>query len=160
MHGNPRRSSVTWLGYFATTGVEAIDYLLADSWTLPETEEMNFTETIWRLPETRLCFTVPDFEAGVAPLPALRNGYVTFGCFNHLSKMNDDVVALWGQLLRALPGSRLFLLGSVITPPHRHNALVQDEILTRRHAGLPMSAKYSLRAVSTSETRSSMGTSL
>ena len=47
---------VSWLGYFATTGVAEIDYLIADPWTLPESEEKYFTEKIWRLPETRLCF--------------------------------------------------------------------------------------------------------
>ena len=100
---------VSWLGYFATTGVAEIDYLIADPWTLPASEECNFTEKIWRLPETRLCFTPPDEEVSVSPLPALANGYVSFGCFNNLSKMNDAVVALWSRVLHAVPGSRLFL---------------------------------------------------
>ncbi|MFT5175869.1 MAG: protein O-GlcNAc transferase, partial [Gammaproteobacteria bacterium] len=77
----PAPIQVSWLGYFATTGVAAIDYLLADPWTLPPSEEAHFSEKIWRLPETRLCFTAPDVALEVAPLPALRNAYVTFGCF-------------------------------------------------------------------------------
>ena len=105
----PAPVQVSWLGYFATTGVAAIDYLIADSWTVPEDEEVHFTESIWRLPETRLCFTPPDVEIDVAPLPAISNGYVTFGCFNNLTKMNDAVVALWSRVLGAVPQSRLFL---------------------------------------------------
>ena len=105
----PAPVQVSWLGYFATTGVAEMDYLIADPPTLPEPEEKYFTEKIWRLPETRLCFTPPDVEVEVSPLPALINGYVTFGCFNNLSKMNDDVVALWSRVLAAVPGSRLFL---------------------------------------------------
>ena len=108
----PAPVQVSWLGYFATTGVAAIDYLIADPWTLPETEEAFFTEKIWRLPETRLCFTPPDIEVAVSALPASSNGYVTFGCFNNLSKMNDSVVALWSRVLDAVPGSRLFLKAS------------------------------------------------
>jgi protein O-GlcNAc transferase len=100
---------VSWLGYFATTGVKAIDYLIADPWTLPEADEAHFTEKIWRLPETRLCFTPPDVDVQVAPLPALTDGCITFGCFNNLTKMNDAVVALWARVLQAVPGSRLFL---------------------------------------------------
>ncbi|MFA7241477.1 MAG: tetratricopeptide repeat protein, partial [Sulfuricellaceae bacterium] len=105
----PAPVQVSWLGYFATTGMTAMDYLIADPWTLPESEEVYFTEKILRLPETRLCFTPPDVAVSVSPLPALTNGYVTFGCFNNLAKMNDDVVALWARVLQATPGSRLFL---------------------------------------------------
>jgi predicted O-linked N-acetylglucosamine transferase (SPINDLY family) len=105
----PAPIQVSWLGYFATTGVTAIDYLIADPWTLPESEEANFTENIWRLPETRLCFTPPDVDMEITPLPALSNGHLTFACFNNLTKMNDTVVALWARILAAVPTSRLFL---------------------------------------------------
>ncbi|TRZ65498.1 MAG: tetratricopeptide repeat protein [Rhodocyclaceae bacterium] len=105
----PAPVQVTWLGYFATTGVSGIDYLIADPWTLPEKEEVNFTEWIWRMPETRLCFTPPELAVEVSQLPAIGNGYVTFGCFNNLTKINDGVVALWAQLLAAVPNSRLLL---------------------------------------------------
>jgi len=105
----PAPIQVSWLGYFATTGVAEIDYLLADPWTLPESQEILFTEEVWRLPETRLCFTPPDEDVPISPLPALTNGHITFGCFNDLSKMNDGVVALWARVLHAVSGSRLFL---------------------------------------------------
>ena len=45
----------------------------------------------------------------VTALPASSNGYITFGCFNNLTKINDDVVALWSRVLQAVPDSRLFL---------------------------------------------------
>jgi predicted O-linked N-acetylglucosamine transferase (SPINDLY family) len=105
----PAPIQVSWLGYFATTGVAAIDYFIADPWTLPPDQEAFFTEKVWRLPETRLCFTPPSARVDVNVLPALSNGYVTFGCFNNLSKMNDAVVQLWARVLNAVPASRLFL---------------------------------------------------
>lgn len=105
----PAPVQVSWLGYFATTGVAEIDYLIADPWVLPEAEEAFFTEKIWRLPETRLCFSPPDVGVKVSPLPALSNKYITFGCFNKLAKMNDDVVKLWARLLLSVPDSRLLL---------------------------------------------------
>jgi len=105
----PAPVQASWLGYFATTGVTEIDYLLADPHVAPPEEEHHFTEKIWRLPESYLCFTPPDVELEVAPLPALPSGPVTFGCFNNLTKMNDAVVGLWARVLRAVPDSRLFL---------------------------------------------------
>ncbi len=122
----PAPIQTTWLGYFATTGVSAIDYLIADPYTLPESEERHFSETIWRLPETRLCFTPPAENIEVSPLPALQNGYVTFGCFNSLAKMNDAVVELWAQILTAVPDSKLFLKARQI-----QEASTQELIFTR-----------------------------
>lgn len=105
----PAPVQASWIGYFATTGVAEVDYFIADPWTLLPSEEANFTEQVWRLPETRLCFTPPDADVDISPLPAYKKGYLTFGCFNNLSKMNDSVVALWARVLVSLPHSRLLL---------------------------------------------------
>ena len=95
----PAPVQATWLGYFATTGLAEIDYILADPHLVPPEEEGHFTEGVWRLPESYLCFTPPDMAPEVARLPALSSGAVTFGCFNNLAKMNDAVVALWARVL-------------------------------------------------------------
>jgi predicted O-linked N-acetylglucosamine transferase (SPINDLY family) len=102
-----------------------MDYLIADAWTLPESEAAHFTEHIWRLPETRLCFAPPNIDLAVAPLPALSNGYITFGCFNNLTKMNDEVVALWTQILTALPDSKLFLKTKQLNDPSQHQLTLE-----------------------------------
>ena len=105
----PAPLQVGWLGYCATTGLEAITHFIADPWIAPPGAEDEFTETVWRLPETFLCFTPPDADLAVAPLPALRRGQVTFGCFNKLNKLGDDVVSTWSDVLRAVPRALLFL---------------------------------------------------
>jgi predicted O-linked N-acetylglucosamine transferase (SPINDLY family) len=98
-----------WLGYFATTGVAEIDWFVGDPNVCPPGDESHFTEKIWRLPETYLCFTPPTSDVPVSPLPALNNGYITFGCFNHIGKLNDAVVALWSRILKQIPDARLLL---------------------------------------------------
>ncbi|MDB5801574.1 MAG: glycosyltransferase [Rhodocyclales bacterium] len=105
----PAPVQATWLGYLATTGMKSMDFLIADSWVLPKTEEIYFTEKILRLPESYICFTSPNVEVPVSPLPASTNEFVTFGSFNNLTKMNDAVVALWAEVLTAAQGSRLLL---------------------------------------------------
>lgn len=105
----PAPVQVSWLGYFGTTGVDAMNYLIADAWTLPSSDEANFSEKIWRLPETRLCFSAPDVKLQVNGLPALDEGHVTFGCFNNLTKMNDEVLAVWAKVLATVSESRLIL---------------------------------------------------
>jgi len=105
----PAPVQASWLGYFATTGVAEIDYLLADPISVPVEHQRHFTEAIWYLPDTRLCFTPPAVEAPVGPLPAWSNGFITFGSFQNLTKVNEAVLSLWARVLSALPGARLRL---------------------------------------------------
>ena len=111
----PAPVQVAWLGYFASTGVAAIDYILADWQVLPASEESHFVEKPWRLPDCYLCFTAPQDRIEVGALPMLSRGHVTFGCFNKLNKMNDAVVALWARVLHAVPESRLLLKAKELT---------------------------------------------
>jgi len=103
----PAPVQATWLGYFATTGIEQMDYLLADAVSVPEGNQGQFTEEIWYLPETRLCFTTPADDVAVAPLPSADKGSVTFGCFQNPSKINDEVLRVWSQVLAGVPDARL-----------------------------------------------------
>jgi len=105
----PAPVQATWLGYFATTGVAEIDYLLADPVSVPPEHRGHFSETTWYLPDTRLCFTPPAIDVPVAPAPALASGFVTFGSFQDLTKVNEAVLALWARVLTALPSARLRL---------------------------------------------------
>lgn len=122
----PAPVQVSWLGYFATTGVAQMDYFIADPFTLPDALSGHFTEQIWRLPETRLCFTPPDADAQVAALPAAQNGHITFACFNNLTKMNEAVVALWARVLQSVAGSRLLLKAEQLD-----DAVVREQVMAR-----------------------------
>src|SRR5260221_1147637 len=61
----PAPIQVSWLGYFATTGVPGMDYVLVDPWSVPAAEEGHFTEEVWRLPQTRQCLTPPEAPPGL-----------------------------------------------------------------------------------------------
>ncbi|MGE3390507.1 MAG: tetratricopeptide repeat protein [Gammaproteobacteria bacterium] len=107
----PAPLQVSYLGYPATTGLAAMDYRLTDTVTEPEgTSEHFYTERLLRLPDSLWCFRpFPDMPA-VTALPALTNGYVTFGSFNNFAKVGPRVIALWADVLNALPSARLSLL--------------------------------------------------
>jgi protein O-GlcNAc transferase len=121
----PAPVQATWLGYFATTGLEAIDYLIADPWIAPASTEKQFVEKIQRLPESYLCFTPPDVDVPLNALPALTHGHITFGCFNNLTKMNEAVVALWARVLLAVPGSQLLLKTRALNSAEARQSVVE-----------------------------------
>ncbi|MEM5384679.1 tetratricopeptide repeat protein [Paraburkholderia phymatum] len=115
--GKPAPVQATWLGYFATTGIAEMDYVLGDAYVLPVDEEAHFTEKPWRLPDSYLCFTPPDEPVEVGPLPMAANGFITFGTLNNANKLNDEVIALWSRVLRAVPDSRLLLKSAQFAQP-------------------------------------------
>jgi FkbM family methyltransferase len=103
---------VKWVGgLINTTGVASIDYLLTDAIESPPGSDHLYTEKLVRMPDDYICYMPPQRVPDVGPLPALKNRYVTFGCFNNPTKINEVVLSHWARLLHALPGSHLFLKG-------------------------------------------------
>jgi len=105
----PAPVQMTWAGYVGTTGLSAIDYLISDRFESPEGAEKYCCEKILRLPNGYLCYEAPPYAPPVSPLPALENGFVTFGCFNNPAKVTPQTVVLWARILRELPTARLLL---------------------------------------------------
>ncbi len=106
----PAPVQVTWLGYPNTTGLSAMDYRITDGVADPVgMSEAFHSEELIRLPECFSCYQPPEDAPDVSPLPALTNGWITFGSFNKLAKTNSEVIATWAKLLCAIPRSRLVL---------------------------------------------------
>jgi len=107
----PAPVQASWIGYPGTTGLRAMDYYLADRYFLPPGAfDRQFTEKLVYLPANAPF--LPDETAPPAnALPALSNGFVTFGSFNRISKLSRSAIALWSRLLRALPDARMLLGG-------------------------------------------------
>jgi predicted O-linked N-acetylglucosamine transferase (SPINDLY family) len=107
----PAPVQVAWLGYPGTTGLTTMDYRLTDPYLDPPgLLDAFYTERSVRLPETFWCYNPLTDEVPVNSLPALEHGLVTFGSLNNFCKVNDACLALWSDVLRAVPKSRLLLL--------------------------------------------------
>jgi predicted O-linked N-acetylglucosamine transferase (SPINDLY family) len=106
----PAPVQVSMLGMPTTTGLETIDYRLTDAYhDPPGATDSDYSERSVRLPRCIWIFQPPDDAPSVAALPALRNGFVTFGCLNQFAKVTWPALELWVEILQALPGSRLVL---------------------------------------------------
>jgi len=102
----PAPVQVTYLGYFATTGVPTIDYWVTDDILHPADTIEQTTEQIWRLPRCWVCYQ-PHPEAPEVVVPS--SDVITFGSFNALAKITPQTVSLWSKVLLAVPNSRLLL---------------------------------------------------
>lgn len=130
----PAPVQLSGIGYFATTGLDAVDYFLVDADTAPPGLcDGDFTEKLLRLPLTHLCYQ-PFREE---PLPvydyAARRGSVVFGCLNNFAKVTDELLLLWREILLRVPRSRLFLQAKVFSHPCSRD-LALNRIL---RAGIP-----------------------
>jgi protein O-GlcNAc transferase len=99
----------SYLGYFATTGVRQMDYIIANRFLVPPEEARLYSEKPAYLPGCHLCFSPREADYPVTPLPALSAGNMTFGCFNRLEKLTPAVLDTWAQILALIPNSTLVL---------------------------------------------------
>lgn len=107
----PAKIQATWLGYWATTGLSEVDFIIADRFLVPPSQEIYFTEKVARLPNSYLCFVPPPFEIEVSETPAIKNNFITFGCFNNAIKISYDVVEAWSEILISTPNSKIYFKG-------------------------------------------------
>ena len=125
----PAPVQATFAGYPGTTGLDAIDYRLTDPLLDPPGQaDAFYSEESIRLGHSFWCYDPaamhPAEELPVAPLPGRAGGAVTFGCLNNFRKVNDGVLNLWSNVLRAVPESRLILLA----PPGNSRRRVLDRL--------------------------------
>lgn len=100
-------SQLTWLGYSGTSGLSTVDGIILDE-TLSQGANDQFTETIYKFRPSRFCFR-PPFSPPVQSPPCIKLGHVTFGSFNNTAKYNPTLLAVWANILKQVPQSRLIL---------------------------------------------------
>jgi len=107
----PAPVQFTFLGYSATTGLATIDYRISDPFIDPPNAAPSvYSEETIRLPHSQICYRCGAAAPPPGGLPAVLNGFITFGSLNNFSKFSDPAVELWARVLRQVPQSRLLLL--------------------------------------------------
>jgi protein O-GlcNAc transferase len=109
MAAKPAPIQVTYLGHSGTTGMPQIDYRFTDANAESERSRECSTESLVDLPQGFLCFRPPENAPDVTDAPIVKNGYVTFGSFNHQAKINKNMIALWSRILLNIPDARFLL---------------------------------------------------
>jgi predicted O-linked N-acetylglucosamine transferase (SPINDLY family)/predicted O-methyltransferase YrrM len=105
----PAPVQMSWVGYPGTTGIKEMDYYVIDAnFAAPGVLDSQFTEKLAYLPVAKK-FEPSDLMGAISPLPALDNGYITFGSFNRPQKLTGAVLDCWAKILIHLPKAKLLL---------------------------------------------------
>ena len=106
----PAPVQASFLGYPFTTGGKVVDWKITDTLADPPgMTEAACTEKLYRLPRSAWCYRPLATAPAVAPPPAEKNGFVTFGSFNAYAKVGARVIETWAEILKRVPTSRLLL---------------------------------------------------
>lgn len=97
-----------YLGYFASTGLKAMDYWIGDAVLTPPETDSHFSERVWRLPRVWVSYEgKPDLP--VSGWYPDEEGTIWLGSFNNLAKLTPQTLSLWARVLHALPEGKLLL---------------------------------------------------
>jgi len=108
----PAPVQVNYLGYPGTMGADFVDYLVGDRFITPVEQAGDYSEKLVLMPDS---YQVNDRRRPIAETPSRQalglpeHGFV-FCCFNQAYKILPDVFSAWMRMLKAIPGSVLWLL--------------------------------------------------
>ena len=124
---------ISWIGFPVTTGVAAMDYVIADKDVDPPGSEKYYSEKLLYMPECFLCYTL-ESGIGIEPPAFTRKGYITFACFHNMKKITDKTLRMWRVILEKCGNARLKIMG--LMPESEEGR----ELLNERFGktGLPM----------------------
>lgn len=118
----PAPVQVSAWGSATGTGLPTMDYLFADPVLIPPAARHLFSEKIHDLPCAITIDAGPEVPS--SELPMRRNGHVTFGVFNRIDKISDEVLAIWSTLLQAIEGASIVIKNGALDDPFLRDVLV------------------------------------
>ena len=122
----PAPIQVSWMGYVNTTGIKEIDYIIADNHLIKSNEEKLYTEKVLKMPNIWNCHSGIGEDLPVSVPPLLKNGHLTFGCFNNSSKISENCINTWSKILQQIQNCKL-----MIKAPTVDSEIAQKMILSK-----------------------------
>ena len=101
---------LTWAAFLASTGIKEIDYIIGDQHVTPLGTKEYFSEKILNLKNIWCCLSTSNIPAiDTVDTPAIKNNYITYGSFNNLNKITNEVIIVWSNILKNSPSSKLII---------------------------------------------------
>lgn len=116
---------ISWCGYCNSSGIQEMDYLIADKNLIKEKDKENYTEEVIRMTKIWNTHVLISSKLEIKELPAKKNKYLTFGSFNNYAKLSDEVIETWSEIL-SNNSSKIVLKSSI-----NDHKLLRDNILNK-----------------------------
>lgn len=101
---------LTWAAFLASTGIKEIDYIIGDQHVTPLSTKEYFSEKILNLKNIWCCLSTSNIPTiDTVDTPAIKNNYITYGSFNNLNKITNEVIIVWSNILKKSPSSKLII---------------------------------------------------
>lgn len=131
---------INYLGYPHSTGLYAMDFRFVDAQSDPlGSADLLATERLVRFAPTAWSYQPPAEAPAPARTQRSDGEGVVFASFSNFLKVTNETLALWAELLRAVPGSRLQLKS-----PHLDDLVVAQFVRPRLTAAGIDAARVSL----------------
>jgi len=144
----PAPIQISYCGYPNSSGIKSMDYRITDNYCDSEKSQKYYQEKLIFMKNTFLAYTpgcginnIPD----IGEQPCVKNGYITFGCFNRFNKINKMVISTWEQLLKQIPNARFVIkTKEFLTPKIKQHFIdcFEDKSVLERVDILPYSDTY------------------
>ena len=107
----PAPIQCTWFGWITSSAIPTMNYILLDNISIPNKQsEKQYCEKIFYMPEVWDVFTPPNTAPEINELPALQNGYITFGSFHNVNKVSPATLDLWALVLNNIPQAKFIYI--------------------------------------------------
>ena len=100
---------ISWCGYTNTTGLNEMDFLIADKNLIKAEEEKHYSEKIIYMHDIWNCHPGYEKNRKFIPMPSIKKKFITFGSFNNFRKINDEVIEVWSSILKKVKNSKLII---------------------------------------------------
>jgi predicted O-linked N-acetylglucosamine transferase (SPINDLY family) len=115
---------ISWAGYLNSTGLNNMDYIIADSNVVPTNSKNIFVEKIIKMPNVWTTLSelgMPNLSEVSAITPAIHNKYLTLGCFSNIHKINNEVIDLIIKILKNIKNSKFIFQSEFFEDLHYKN---------------------------------------
>ena len=117
---------LSWASFLATTGIKEIDYIIGDPHVTPENTKEYFSEKIINLSNIWCHLSTSNIpHIDTVESPVIKNGFITFGSFNNLNKINNEVIKVWSDILNGVQGSKLFIKNFQLNNNFAKNIIIE-----------------------------------